>query len=274
MSSSRSSGSRRFRRLALCTLAGVVLALVSCQREDVAWAPVACPSALAAPTLEQTREWDAAAQARLRNDWADLECYREANRQLGGPAAGARRVVFIGNSITDAWARYFPAHFPGKPYIGRGISGHTSPQLLVRFQQDVVSLSPAVVVIMAGTNDIGGNTGPSTLSMVEDNIRSMTEIAQANGIRVVLCSVLPASAFRWRPGFEPAAKIVALNARLRDYARRAGIVYVDYHSAMADSRQGLPAHLAADGVHPTEAGYRVMVPLVEAAIAEALEGGR
>ena len=176
----------------------------------------------------------------------------------------------MGNSITDSWARWFPDMFPGKPYIGRGVSGQTTPQMLVRFRQDVIALKPAVVVILAGTNDIAGNTGPSTLEMIEDNLMSMTELAKANGIRVVLSSVLPVFDYPWKPGLEPAPKIVALNAWIKSYAARAGAVYVDYHSAMADARQGLRAELAIDGVHPNEAGYRVMAPLAEKAIAEAL----
>ncbi|HEV8496571.1 MAG TPA: SGNH/GDSL hydrolase family protein, partial [Gemmatimonadaceae bacterium] len=186
------------------------------------------------------------------------------------PAAGEKRVVFMGNSITDGWARFFPQMFPGKPYIGRGISAQTTPQMLVRFRQDVIALKPAVVVILAGTNDIAGNTGPSTLEMIEDNLMSMTEIARANGIRVVLSSVLPVYDYAWRPGLQPAPKIVALNAWMKAYATRVGAVYLDYHSAMADQRQGMRSDLTNDGVHPTEAGYKVMAPLAEAAITEAL----
>jgi lysophospholipase L1-like esterase len=178
--------------------------------------------------------------------------------------------VFYGNSITEGWAQFFPAMFPGKPYIGRGISGQTTPQMLVRFRQDVVALKPKVVVVLAGTNDIAGNTGPSTIEMIEDNLASMTEIAKANGIRVVLSSVLPVYDYAWRPGLEPAPKIIALNKWMKDYAARTGQVYLDYHTPMADARQGMRADLSNDGVHPTDAGYRVMAPLAEKAIAEAL----
>jgi lysophospholipase L1-like esterase len=211
---------------------------------------------------------------RLRTDWAYLERYRADNAALGAPKAGEQRVVFMGNSITEGWAKYFPTMFPGKPYIGRGISGQTTPQMLVRFRQDVVALAPAVVVILAGINDIAGNTGPATLEMIEDNLRSMTEIARANGIAVVLSSVLPAHDFPWRKGLEPAPTVVALNARIKQYAATQGIGYVDYHSAMADERQGLRAEIAPDGVHPNEAGYRIMAPLVEHAIAAALTRAR
>jgi lysophospholipase L1-like esterase len=207
---------------------------------------------------------------RLRNDWAFLARYREANEQLGPPQSGEQRVVFYGNSITDAWAQYFDTMFPGKPYVGRGISGQTTPQMLVRFRQDVIELEPAVVVILAGTNDIAGNTGPSTQDMIEDNLISMVELARANGIGVVLSSVLPAYDYPWQPGREPAGKIVALNAWMKDYASSHDAVYLDYHSPLADERQGLKAELSEDGVHPNEAGYRTMAPLAEQAIAEAL----
>ena len=208
----------------------------------------------------------------LHNDWANLGRYREANARLGAPAPGENRVVFMGNSITDAWAPHFDSLFAGKPYIGRGISGQTTPQMLVRFRQDVIDLHPRVVVILAGTNDIAGNTGPSTLEMIEDNLASMTELAQANGIRVVLASVLPAADYPWRPGLNPGPKIVTLNRWIRDYAAGHHAVYLDFHSAMADSNLGLPKNLAYDGVHPTMEGYRVMAPLTERAIDEALHG--
>jgi lysophospholipase L1-like esterase len=243
-----------------CTLLATVLALT------VARAPLAAQP----PTADQVAERHRLEDERLRNDWAGLQRYRQANAELAAPARGEQRVVFMGNSITDAWARWFPTMFPGKPYVGRGISGQTTPQMLVRFRQDVVALRPAVVVLLAGTNDIAGNTGPSTLEMIEDNIASMTEIARANGIRVVLGSVLPAFDYPWKPGVDPAPKIVALNAWIRDYAAKHGAVYLDYHTPMADARQGLRAELTSDGVHPNEAGYRVMAPLAERAIAEAL----
>jgi lysophospholipase L1-like esterase len=211
---------------------------------------------------------------KLRTDWADLARYREANAELGAPKPGEQRVVFMGNSITDAWAQYFPAMFPGRPYVGRGISGQTTPQMLVRFRQDVIALKPAVVVILAGTNDIAGNTGPSTLEMIEDNLASMTELAQANGIRVVLASVLPVYDYPWKPGLEPAQKIVTLNRWIRQYAAAHHAVYLDYHAAMADERQGMRKELSGDGVHPNQAGYRIMAPLAVAAIGEALSPER
>ena len=224
---------------------------------------------LAAQTPEQIAERRRLQEERLRNDWASLGRYRTANDGLVA-VRDTNRVVFMGNSITEVWAQHFPTMFPGKPYVGRGISGQTTPQMLVRFRQDVIALRPKVVVILAGTNDLAGNTGPSTLEMIQDNLVSMVELAKANGIRVVLSSVLPVHDYPWRPGLEPAGKIVALNAWMKDYAARNGVVFLDYHPAMADGRQGLKAELTYDGVHPNEAGYRVMAPLAERAIDEAM----
>jgi lysophospholipase L1-like esterase len=207
---------------------------------------------------------------RLRNDWAFLQKYAKANAELPAPAPDEERVVFMGNSIIESWTPYFASMFPGKPYINRGISGQTTPQMLVRFRQDVIALKPKVVVILGGTNDIAGNTGLATLEMIEDNLTSMVELAKANGIHVVLASVLPAYAYSWRPEVQPAQTIVALNQWMRDYARNNGMVYLDYHSPMVDERLGLRTDLTRDGVHPNEAGYRVMTPLTMSAIQEAL----
>jgi len=214
---------------------------------------------------------NSAVDAQPTGDWASLARYRDANAALGAPKPDEQRVVFFGNSITDAWAKYFPQMFPGKPYVGRGISGQTTPQMLIRFRQDVIALQPAVVVILAGTNDIAGNTGPSTLGMIEDNLVSLVELAKANGIRVVMSSVLPVFDYRWAPGLEPAPKIIALNAWMKTYAESHGVVYLDYHTPMADARGGMKEGISTDGVHPNEAGYRIMAPLVERAIAEALK---
>ena len=255
-------------RIVVCGLA----MLAACQ----ASAPVSAtsaPSTISAADLAATRR-RASTDSANRVDWANLARYRAENTSLAPPAAGERRVVFYGNSITQGWAPLFPTMFPGKPYVGRGISGQTTPQMLVRFRQDVVALKPSVVVILAGTNDIAGNTGPSSLEMIEDNLAGMTEIARANGIRVVLSSVLPVYDYPWKPGLTPAPKIVALNEWIKRYAASVGETYLDYHSAMKDARDGLPSTLAADGVHPNEAGYRIMAPLAEAAIAEALARGR
>lgn len=210
----------------------------------------------------------------LRTDWANLARFRAANDSIGAPKSGERRVVFMGNSITEAWAPLFAELFPGKPYVGRGISGQTTPQMLVRFRQDVVALRPAAVVILGGTNDIAGNTGPSTTSMIADNLRSMTEIARANGIRVVLASVLPVYEYPWKRGLTPADTIVRLNRWMKAYADSVNATYLDFHTAMSDERQGLRADLTRDGVHPNAAGYRVMAPLAESAIAAALRRKR
>ena len=228
------------------------------------------PCAAPAQTTDARAERRRVEEERVHNDWAYLARYRDDNAGLGPPRAGERRVVFMGNSITEGWAPHFAAMFPGKPYVGRGISGQTTPQMLVRFPQDVIALRPSVVVILAGVNDIAGNTGPSTLEMIQDNLAAMVDLAHAHGIRVVLSSVLPAADIPWKPGMQPGPKIVALNAWMRDHAAGHDAVYLDYHSAMRDDRQGMRAGLAYDGVHPTEAGYRLMAPLADRAIAEAL----
>ena len=203
-------------------------------------------------------------------DWPALARYRQADAELGPPKAKEDRVVFMGNSITEGWAPHFASLFPGKPYIGRGISGQSTPQMLLRFRQDVIALAPKVVVILGGTNDIAGNTGPSTLEMIEDNLASMTQLAQANGIKVVLVSVLPAFDYPWKRGLDPAPKIVALNTWIEQYAKRVGAVYLDLHTPMADERNGMKAELSRDGVHPNAAGYALMAPLTERAIEQAL----
>ncbi len=206
----------------------------------------------------------------LAQDWANLERFKAENAKLVAPVYGETRVVFIGNSITEGWVNLSPEFFEGKPYINRGISGQTTPQMLIRFRPDVINLNPAVVVILAGTNDIAGNTGPSTLETIADNIFSMAELAKTNGIKVVLCSVLPAIDYPWKPGLEPAEKIVALNEMIKTYADKNGIVYLDYFSAMANKQKGLMAEFTSDGVHPNKAGYMMMAPLAEKAIAQAL----
>jgi acyl-CoA thioesterase I len=201
-------------------------------------------------------------------DFGGLERFKEANAMLTAPKPGEDRVVFMGDSITQGWK--LDQSFPGKPYINRGIGGQTTPQMVVRFRQDVIDLKPRVVVILAGINDIAGNTGPMTQEQTEGNIASMAELAKANGIRVVLCSVLPAFDFPWSPGLLPAPKVVAVNAWMKQYAAENHHVYVDYYSAMSDDRGGLPATLSTDGVHPLPPGYAIMTPLAEAGIEKAL----
>lgn len=204
------------------------------------------------------------------DDWANLNRYKNDNLKLGLPVKDEDRIVFIGNSITDSWSKVNPEFFKGKSYINRGISGQTTPQILIRFRQDVINLKPKVVVILAGTNDIAGNTGYSTLEMIEDNIASMTEIARANNIKVLLCSVLPAYDYPWKPGLKPAEKIVQLNKWIKNYCEENDLIYVDYFTSMANKQNGLKKEYTEDGVHPNKAGYEVMATIVEKAIARAL----
>lgn len=203
-------------------------------------------------------------------DWANLNQFKKENAKLSTPTENENRVVFMGNSITIGWLNSNPAFFKDKPYINRGIGGQTTPQMLLRFRQDVIALQPKVVIILAGTNDIAGNTGPSTLEMIADNIKSMAELAHVNKIKVVLSSTLPAYDYPWKPGVEPAEKIIALNAIIKSYCEEKGHIYLDYFSTMVDERNGLPKKYASDEVHPTKTGYAVMEPLVEAAITKAL----
>ena len=208
----------------------------------------------------------------LLTDFPWLERFKEADVKLGPPAPGENRVVFMGDSITEGWHFDTPGGvFATKPYVNRGISGQTTPQMVLRFHQDVINLRPTVVVILAGTNDIAGNTGPMTLGETENNLAAMAEMATENHIRVVLCSVLPAYDYPWSPGLTPAPKIDEINAWIKSYAAQHGFVYVDYHSAMKDARDGLPPNLSHDGVHPTQAGYDIMAPLVETGITQAMK---
>ena len=204
-------------------------------------------------------------------DWANLRKYDEANGKAPVPAAGEKRVVFMGNSITEGWKYSDSAFFASHGYYDRGISGQTTPQMLVRFREDVINLHPSVVVILAGINDIAQNTGPIKLEDTYGNIRSMAELARAAHIKVVISSVLPANHFPWRPAIDPTEKVIQLNKMLKDYADATKVVYLDYYSAMVDDKKGLPKNLSFDGVHPTLEGYKVMEPMVEKAIAEALK---
>jgi lysophospholipase L1-like esterase len=219
------------------------------------------------------------AQAKRLNDWPDLAHYREANAKIATTAKDEQRVVFMGDSITDMWVLpKFGAFFPGKPYLGRGIGGQTTPQMVLRFRADVIALQPKVVVILAGTNDLAGNTGPITLEETEGNLASMAELARANGIRVVLSSVLPVSNYGHdREGNpldirvkRPPEKILELNAWIKKYAAENHHVYLDYFSATVDEQGLLKKELSEDGLHPNSEGYAVMAPLVEKAIQVAL----
>jgi len=222
------------------------------------------------PTPEQMAAFRKAMEERLRNDWAYLARYRDDNAKIGAPDPGEERVVFYGNSITDFWINIMPEFFAEKPYIDRGISGQTTPQMLVRFRQDVINLKPKVVVILAGINDINGNTGPSTLEMIEDNIRSMVELAKASNIKVVLSSVLPCDSIYVRPDLHPAERVLLLNVWLKKYASENQCIYLDYFPSLANEKNGLKEEYTNDGIHPNKAGYEVMAPLAEAAIKKAL----
>jgi lysophospholipase L1-like esterase len=213
------------------------------------------------------------------DDWPDLAHYREANAKVLPPAKGEQRVVFMGDSITDMWVQpRFGAFFPGKPYIGRGIGGQTTPQMLLRFREDVIALQPKVVVILAGTNDIAGNTGPITLQESEENLASMAELARGRGIQVVLSSVMPVSNYGHDSSGSPIdmcikrppEKILELNGWIKKYAAEKGYVYLDYFSATVDEKGMLKKEWSEDGLHPNAAGYAVMAPLAEKAIQAAL----
>jgi lysophospholipase L1-like esterase len=250
----------------------VLTVLTLCTTVPSLFSQAAGAAPQAAKPAPQAVDYRSQHEHELAVDFGDLKRYQDHDMKLGAPAAGEKRVVFMGDSITDAWKISDPdGSFPGKPYLNRGISGQTTPQMLVRFRQDVVDLKPSAVVILAGTNDLAGNTGPMTREQTEENLASMADLATANGIQVVFCSILPAFDYPWSPGQEPAPKIATLNQWIRSYAAEKGYIYVDYYSAMVDSRGGLPPALSKDGVHPLPAGYAVMAPLVEAGIEQALK---
>ena len=227
------------------------------------------------PVAPKQSVWERWRNSRIgvyMNDFGELSRYREANARLASPAAGEKRVVFLGDSITDGW--HLEENFPGKPYVNRGIGGQTTPQMLVRFRQDVIDLLPKVVVILAGTNDIAGNTGPMELSDIEANYTSLAELAKLYGIRVVFSSVLPVN--NYTPESQEffaqrsPEKILKLNDWLKAYSAAHGCVYLDYFHAMVDDKGLLKRELANDGLHPNKDGYKIMAPLAEKAIAEAL----
>lgn len=221
--------------------------------------------------MKNMRKWFVLAMCMLatsslfsqQNDWAQFGRYAEANKSVETPT----RVVFMGNSITDGWWNTDSLFFQNNRYIGRGIGGQTTAQMLVRFRADVIDLQPKAVVILAGTNDIAQNNGYIAPENILGNIISMAELAKANNIDVILCSILPAYEYGWRKGLEPADKIIALNKMIKEYADRHNLTYVDYHSALKDARNGLPEKYSKDGVHPTMEGYKIM----ERLISEALE---
>ncbi|OOQ56539.1 SGNH/GDSL hydrolase family protein [Mucilaginibacter pedocola] len=210
-------------------------------------------------------------EERFHKDWAWIKRYEDDNTRLPAPAHGEKRVVFMGNSITEGWINTDSAFFKGRPYVNRGIGGQTTPQMLVRFREDVLNLKPTVVVILAGINDIAENTGPSKLEDVAGNIYSMAELAKVNNIKVILSSVLPAAAFPWKPSINPRESIVKLNTMLKAYAEKNRLGFINYYSAMVAPDKDMKKELAIDGVHPNLAGYKIMEPLAEKEIAKALK---
>ncbi|MEK6335607.1 MAG: SGNH/GDSL hydrolase family protein [Acidobacteriota bacterium] len=255
------------------------LVMLTCAVLAMAQSPAGQPSDPCAEVTAQATRFE----TRLK-DWPQLTRYRDANTTTTVPAKNENRVVFMGDSITDSWddTKRYSGFFPGKPYINRGISGQTTPQMLIRFRPDVIALHPKVVVILAGTNDIAGNTGPMTLGAIEDNLMSMFELAHANGIRVVLASLLPISDYEKnkdgqaivRSKQRPPEQITSLNVWMKKYAAAHGGIYLDYYSAMADDKGFLKEELSEDGLHPNQRGYDVMAPLAEQAIALALRSRR
>ena len=203
-------------------------------------------------------------------DWPNFKQFEELNTKLPKMKKNKNRVVFMGNSITIGWLQTNPNFFKDKDYVNRGISGQTTPQMLVRFRADVVDINADVVVILAGTNDIAGNTGPVTLKMIANNLKSMTEIAQANGIKVILCSVLPAYDYPWSPGKKPNIKIPKLNSMIEDFAKESGAFYLDYFKALNDGNNGIIKEYSNDGVHLTAKGYHLLEPMLEKALYKVL----
>lgn len=204
-------------------------------------------------------------------DWANLAKYENQNASILPKKSGEKRIILMGDSITEFWLKIHPDFFEGKPYLDRGISGQTTPQMLIRFRPDIINLQPDVVVILAGVNDIAGNTGPTTPEKILGNIMSMVELAKVNKIKVILCAVLPANDFYWRPNNKAAETIIQLNQLIQSYAKQQHVPYVDYHTAMADTKNGLPKEYSNDGVHPNLKGYQTMEPLLEKAIQQVLK---
>jgi len=205
------------------------------------------------------------------SDWANLGYYEKRNRELGFPDENEKRIVFMGDSITEEWGNLYPEFFSGNYYINRGIGGQTTPQMLIRFKPDAIDLNPHAIIILAGTNDIAGNTGPSTVKMITDNIFSMAELAIAYEIKVVLSSILPVYQYPWVDDvLDPPSSIDSINSKIKEYVENKGLVYLDYYSSMVDDRKGLKLDFTGDGVHPNEAGYRVMSAIAGEIISQVL----
>ena len=204
-------------------------------------------------------------------DWANLNKYRDQNEKLGAPIINEKRVVFIGDSITESWLTFQPEFFNKPYYINRGISGQTTPQMLIRFRSDVIQLKPSVVLILAGINDIAENTGPSNVQDIAGNIISMAELSSSNGIKAIICSILPANEFSWNPKINPVSKISSVNSILKSYAKKNELTFLDYYESMVDENEGLKKEYGTDSVHPNLSGYKLMSVLAEQAIRSALE---
>ncbi|GAB4135735.1 MAG: SGNH/GDSL hydrolase family protein [Ignavibacteriales bacterium] len=206
----------------------------------------------------------------MAQDWANLSRFAEENKKINVNENSESRVVFMGNSITEGWIKSDPDFFKKNNFVNRGISGQTTPQMLLRFRQDVINLKPAAVVILAGTNDLAGNTGPTTIEAIEGNLISMCELAKLNGIKVILCSILPAYDYWWNPGVFPTEKIITINSWIKSYATENNFGFVDYFSATADAEKALDKRYSGDGIHPNEVGYSVMKKLVLSEISKVL----
>ena len=266
-----------YKRLGTVINKNIVLALVLLLSHNLTWAQInkqeenkAQTNQLPNFTPEQIEEFRNKMNEMLRTDFANLKRYRAKNDSIGLPAKNEDRIVFMGNSITDWWEPYWGIHFAGKPYVNRGIAGQTTAQMLIRFKPDVINLKPKVVVILAGINDINGMTGPTTNDMIKDNISSMVEIAQSNGIKVVLSTLLPCYSIKGRSDLKPADRVVELNAWIKKYAKEKNCVYLDYFTPLADENNGLKKEFTPDGVHPNKAGYDIMAPIVKNSIQKAL----
>ena len=209
-------------------------------------------------------------QISIGQDWADLSRFRYKNESMDYLQEGEKRVVFMGNSIFENWLRFDPEMWDNNSYVNRGISGQTTPQMLVRFRADVIDLKPELVVILAGTNDVAENTGPTTLKMILDNIFSMVQLAQTNDIEVIMCSILPAAQYPWNLYIKPIEKIEKLNIALKNYANAHDIEYIDFYSVMKNDEKGMLRNLTYDGVHPNVEGYELMRPILEESIKKML----
>lgn len=212
------------------------------------------------------------AKENFSDDWANLRYYEAENKLLPAPALGENRVVFLGSSIFEFWKTRLPEYFAAhKNYVDRGISGQIAPQLLLRFQQDVIALKPKVVIILAGSNDIAGTTGHVTNERILDDIKSMVELCRIHNIKPILCAYVPINRYEWRKDLQPAEMIISLNKTITAYAAQNKLILLDYYTPLVDDKKGTRADLTLDGVHPNPAGYKIMAKVTDDAIAKALK---